>query len=353
MISGQEKVGCEECDHKGWIHSHEPFEIQQCDTCTGSVADWTDTKAAQAHLLDCGCDWPATDFQSLIQRGLFYAAKGTDPSKAMDALLKAHKLAADRRRFITNLPGIMVAVGMALRAYDAAGQLLGARQYLESVCDDLLIVFSLASTGVWTDRWLWHYEDGTVIGGKWRARPPGREMRLLQGGGEFLPRPDAAYLKKVSEYTEAIRALGGKILQVHDEMMISFPDDPEVAKKITDLSIELMNFQIFYQFKSIGKMGERLVSATPFKGKTWDDLSSDIFGDVLQKHAPNLVSINKAIEETSRRRAPIELDYKKIYAALKAATLEREKVSTAIKIDEAMKHLLEIHPDANIPKEGP
>jgi hypothetical protein len=354
MIRGQEKVGCEECDHRGWIHSHEPFEIQQCDTCCGSVEEWSDMKAAKAHRLDCGCDWPSTDFQDRVRRGVFYAVQGTVQSPAQAFLLEAHKFVADRRRFAVNLPTIMTLVGAALRAYDRSDQKLGAREYVETVCNDLLVIYSLVSAGAWKDHWLWHFSDGTIIDGKWKARPIGQKYRLIQGSFYDNRRPDKDFMKKVGEYMDKIRALGGNIHQLHDEMMINMPSDPEKVGQVLELTKELSTYQITEQLKQINRW-EALPLETGYEGKTWDELSEEVFDKVLTKHEPNLRNISKAVEEARRKRPNPELDYKKIYALIQEAENNARGGfwnGFLVNLEAIREHLLEIHPDANIPKEG-
>lgn len=51
------------CDGKckGWLHMHEPFEIQKCDEC-GRFEN--DEEAAKQHDIDCpNCYWPKVDYQ--------------------------------------------------------------------------------------------------------------------------------------------------------------------------------------------------------------------------------------------------------------------------------------------------
>jgi len=174
MITGQEKVGCVECDGRGWIHSHDPFEIQRCDTC--GVQGWTDTDAARAHVLDCRCDWPATDFQSMICRDLFHCLGACEAyPEVLNHIFNAHQRAEDRRGFIMNLKEISLEVGLALRAFDLHSTQPddNFRDHIELICRNLLVVLSLVWTNAWKDHWVWDYEDGTVKEGKWYAtRPP-------------------------------------------------------------------------------------------------------------------------------------------------------------------------------------
>lgn len=57
------QVARAQCDPKcaGWLHMHDPREIQRCDACARFQ---TDEEARRAHQEECGCAWgPRVDGQ--------------------------------------------------------------------------------------------------------------------------------------------------------------------------------------------------------------------------------------------------------------------------------------------------
>jgi hypothetical protein len=80
------------------------------------------------------------------------------------------------------------------------------------------------------------------------------------------------------------------------------------------------------------------------------DVCESIFDRVLCAHAPRL----EAALAASKKLRP-ELDYKRLYKLLSWAESARDEQrahSLKNNLDEAKRHLLEIYPDADIPKEG-
>lgn len=88
------EVTWEQCSDgcAGWIHSYEPYEIQECDSCgrfnsDGVVSD--QELAVEAHKKECGCAWPEFDIPSAAMSWVDHLGPGANESiLSLNALLE-------------------------------------------------------------------------------------------------------------------------------------------------------------------------------------------------------------------------------------------------------------------------
>ena len=341
-MSEENKRGCEECDWTGWVHSHEPFEIQRCDTCTDGYGD---NEAIKFHQQDCGCDWPEMDYQNVLFRRSFFSSNEPVHPELREIMNRFHEVTSFRDLLLVNRYILMSLLGEVFRLPYARWEKQDVELY--EIATYLLEIESLVSNGLWKPHWLFTFDEGTVIGEKWFAHKPVRPMNPppIQSSMSDAQVPDREYLTKFNGYVEKIRALGADITFVHDEYNITIPRGHENTAKVTELALALSQFQLAHQMKKLGKSGPVTFSEGDVQN-IWENSFMTPLEQVLRKHAPSLRVLDRAMGEAMRRRPKPELDYKKIYSALSRVT--RQSVETNELLEEAKRHLLEIYPDADL-----
>lgn len=175
MSEEEKREACEECDFKGWCHWNEPFEIERCDNC-GFLED--DEAAAVAHARDCGCDWPAMDYQSAFCSWLNSGIHWHLPPELATKYRLAQELGHDRENFANNLEQLMDLVGGLVHGSlltDAPNKDHWVNEVLRQMRGAgsiLLNVAHLKKNGQWRDYWLGDAHDGTFDDKTGRWHPP-------------------------------------------------------------------------------------------------------------------------------------------------------------------------------------
>ena len=159
---------CEDCGGCGWLHMGEPFEIQECDSC--SIL--SDRQAISLHEHQCGCDWPSIDYQNLVHR--FIEDNRDYPPAFREAVYNFRTMALDRKNFARNVPSLVFLFGKVLDIFHKTPELelYSFRSVLENLkrLSMLLIhIDFLIKSGQWKDHWLWVVEDGKFQGERWIA----------------------------------------------------------------------------------------------------------------------------------------------------------------------------------------
>lgn len=274
MDQKQAAVGCEECEFRGWLHVRQPFEIQQCDTCAGEISDEV---AIQFHQRDCGCDWPAIDYQDLFRRRSFFGSDKNLPTQLRVLVDKFHELASQRHLFHVNIYSLASLLGEALQFYHNNWTILenvpSIYKELESLATYLVIVTALVQRKNWKPHWLWFPEDGTIINEKWYAKkkvPPFQSKFSQLTAADISPKE----VEKVRGLIAELRKLGVHPVLLHDEIQVNTDNlSPEIRSKVAGIMKEFLNNYAKEIIARTGDLSKLSLKVDPLEDLTWEELA--------------------------------------------------------------------------------
>lgn len=280
MDQKQVAVGCEECEFRGWLHVRQPFEIQRCDTCAREISDEI---ATQSHQRDCGCDWPAVDYQDLLRRRSFFGNDKNLPTQLRELVGKFHELASQRYLFHVNIYSLASLLGEALQFYHNNWTVLenvpSIYKELESLATYLVIVTALVQRKNWKPHWLWFPEDGTMINGKWYAKkgvPPFQSKFSRVTSVNISPKE----IENVRGLIAELHKLGVHPVLLHDEIQVNTDNlSPEIRIKVAGIMKEFLdNYtkEIIARTEAEVKLNRK---RDPLEDLTWEELAQK--GDQL------------------------------------------------------------------------
>lgn len=181
--------GCEECQHRGFLHMHEPFEIERCDAC--APEEFTDDDAIELHRIRCGCDWPEQDYRHALWRSFDYRIKDEGLRETIDTF-RAY-LEANGPGSANTVEGLASDIGyLAILAKEI---LIAFQNRKIRAANDIYVFRNVEWVAVTLDKlirrldenklplhWFWPMEKGTYNkeNDTWAARRPSDQGDRLQ-----------------------------------------------------------------------------------------------------------------------------------------------------------------------------